>query len=86
MNEEKTIHYPSEKDYPEMSGELHAEIKPVLVYTDSLGWTTGIRRKKGRGIEWACFNYDGTTLFRDDEVVAWMELPAPIEKKDGGKR
>lgn len=72
------LHFPADGDFPELSGEMHAERKPVLAYTKSLGWTQAIRRRVGkRAFEWVCSNYDGNTLFRDDEIVAWTELPKP---------
>ena len=35
-------------DLPEPSGEMHAQRKPVLAYTKSLGWTQAIRRRVGK--------------------------------------
>lgn len=72
------MHYPAKGDLPELSGEMYAQRKPVLAYTESLGWTQAIRRRVGkRAFEWVCSDYDGNTLFRDDEIVAWTELPKP---------
>lgn len=65
-------------DLPETSGEMHAQRKPVLAYTKSLGWTQAIRRRVGKkNFEWVCSDYDGNTLFSDDEITAWTELPEP---------
>lgn len=69
------MHYPAKGDLPETSGEMHAQRKPVLAYTKSLGWTQAIRRRVGKKFEWVCSNYDGNTLFFDDEIIAWTELP-----------
>ena len=78
------MHYTAKGDIPESSGEMHAERKPVLAYTKSLGWTQAVRRQVGKkNFEWVCSNYDGNTLFSDDEIVAWTELPEP---KQEGKR
>lgn len=65
------------EDLPPLSGELHSEMKPVLAYTQDLGWTSAVRRKRGRAIEWYCSNYDGNTIFFDKEIIAWTEIPAP---------
>lgn len=78
------MHYPVKGDLPELSGEMHEQRKTVLAYTKSLGWTQAIRRLVGKKkFEWVCSNYDGNTLFSDDEIVAWTELPEP---KQEGKR
>lgn len=72
------MHYPAKGDLPELSGEMYAQRKPVLAYTKSLGWTQAIRRRVGKKkFEWVCSNYDGNTLFFDDEITAWTELPEP---------
>lgn len=79
------IHYPAKGDLPELSGEMHAERKPVLAYTKSLGWTQAVRRRIGkRKFEWVC--YDGNTLFFDEEIIAWAELPEPQEEEKGDKK
>lgn len=76
------MHYPSEGDLPEPSGEMRAQRKPVLAYTKSLGWTQAVRRQVGkRKFEWVCSDYDGNTLFSDDEITAWTELPEPIRRR-----
>lgn len=83
MNDYKMIemHYPAKGDLPELSGEMHAQRKPVLAYTKSLGWTQAVRRQRGkRAFEWVCSNYDGNTLFFDDEITAWTELPEPEQE------
>lgn len=67
------------EDLPPLSGELHSEMKPVLAYTQDLGWTSAIRRRRGRAIEWYCSSYDGNTIFFDEEIIAWTEIPAPQE-------
>ena len=75
-------HKVADGDLPETSGEMHAERKPVLAYTKSLGWTQAVRRRIGkRKFEWVCSDYDGNTLFFDDEIIAWTELPEPQEGK-----
>lgn len=72
------LHYPAKGDLPETSGEMYAQRKPVLAYQKSLGWTQAIRRQVGkRKFEWVCSDYDGNTLFSDDEITAWTELPEP---------
>jgi hypothetical protein len=72
------MHFPSDGDFPEVSGEMRAERHCVLAYTKSLGWTQAVRRRIGkRKFEWVCSNYDGNTLFFDDEIIAWTELPEP---------
>jgi len=72
------MHYPAKGDLPEPSGEMRAQRKKVLAYTKSLGWTQAIRRQVGkRKFEWVCSDYDGNTLFSDDEITAWTELPEP---------
>lgn len=74
-------YYPAKGDLPETSGEMCAERKPVLAYTKSLGWTQAIRRRVGkRKFEWVCSSYDGNTLFSDDEITAWTELPEPEQE------
>lgn len=81
MIESVTLHYPSEGDLPETSGEMCAQRKPVLAYTKSLGWTQAVRRQVGKNkFEWVCSNYDGNTLFSDDEITAWTELPEPEQE------
>ena len=90
------LHFTSYGEFPETSGEMHAERHPVLAYTKSLGWTQAVRRRVGkRKFEWVCSDYDGNTLFFDDEIIAWTELPAVAESEreeaqknnlDGGKR
>ena len=78
------MHYPARGDLPEPSGEMHAQRKPVLAYTKSLGWTQAIRRRVGKkNFEWVCSNYDGNTLFFDDEITAWTELPEPEQEEKG---
>ena len=75
------MHYPAKGDLPEPSGEMRAERKPVLAYTKSLGWTQARRRQVGKGkFEWVCSHYDGNTLFSDDEITAWTELPEPEQE------
>lgn len=81
MIESVTLHYPSKGDMPEPSGEMRAERKPVLAYTKSLGWAQAIRRQVGKNkFEWVCSDYDGNTLFSDDEITAWTELPEPEQE------
>jgi hypothetical protein len=81
------MHFPSDGDFPEVSGEMRAKRHCVLAYTESLGWTQAIRRRVGKKkFEWVCSNYDGNTLFFDDEITAWTELPEPkAEGKKEGK-
>ena len=74
----RKLHYPSEGDYPKTSGDFKDERHPVLAYTYSLGWTVAIRKKKGKKYEWYCSNYDGNTIFFDNEVLAWQETPPVI--------
>lgn len=75
------LHYPAKGDLPETSGEMCAQRKPVLAYTKSLGWTQAVRRQVGkRKFEWVCSNDDGNTLFFDDEITAWTELPEPKQE------
>lgn len=81
MIESVTLHYPSKGDMPETSGEMRAQRKPVLAYTKSLGWAQAIRRQVGKNkFEWVCSDYDGNTLFSDDEITAWTELPEPEQE------
>ena len=75
------MHYPAKGDLPEPSGEMCAERKPVLAYTESLGWTQAIRRRvRENKFEWVCSNCDGNTLFFDEEIIAWTELPEPSDE------
>jgi len=40
-----------------------------------------VRRQVGkRKLEWVCSDYDGNTLFSDDEITAWTELPEPEQE------
>lgn len=65
------IHFPTDGDFPETSGEMRAERHCVLAYTKSLGWTQAIRRRVGKKkFEWVCSDYDGNTLFFDEEITA----------------
>lgn len=74
-NKANVCHYPSMGEFPETSGDMHKDWKPVLIYTKELGWTVGMRFKKNRKYEWYCSNYDGNTIFLDEEIIAWKELP-----------
>jgi len=73
------MHYPAKGDLPKTSGKMRAQRKSVLAYTKSLGWTQAIRRQVGKKkkFEWVCSSYDGNTLFSDDKITAWTELPDP---------
>lgn len=75
--ETKECHYPNMGEFPETSGDMRKDWKPVLIYTKELGWTVGMRFKKNRKHEWYCSNYDGNTIFLDEEIIAWKELPEP---------
>ena len=63
------------KDLPPFCGEMHADRKPILAYTEMLGWTSALRFKRGKKAEWYCSNYDGNTIFFDNEIIAWAEMP-----------
>ena len=80
--ETKECHYPNMGEFPETSGDMHKDWKPVLIYTKELGWTVGMRFKKNRKHEWYCSNYDGTTIFLDEEIIAWKELPEPPKETE----
>lgn len=81
-NKANELHYPSKGEFPETSGDMHKDWKPILAYTKELGWTVAMRFKKSRKHEWYCSNYDGNTIFLDEEIIAWKKLPEPPKEID----
>lgn len=74
MNTEKQDgwHWPLKDEFPK-------DEEVVLTCTRVIGIATGLRRKNRKKYEWYISNYDGTSIFKDSEVIAWQFLPEPPE-------